>query len=138
MRLCRDPVCPQQPQPSLKRSAVPDCCFAGLWGKTTALSVRKCPDFATSGQWEVVTETDGVQESHIFDAVMVCTGHYQDPYLPLASFPGKPCHSSGVGWGSPPRFHTAPLGPLAAFCSGSLPAPRNSHSGAGRTLTPWE
>ncbi|XP_072724003.1 dimethylaniline monooxygenase [N-oxide-forming] 4 [Ciconia boyciana] len=56
--------------------------------KTTALSVRKRPDFATSGQWEVVTETDGVQESHIFDAVMVCTGHYQEPYLPLASFPG--------------------------------------------------
>ncbi|XP_026709871.1 dimethylaniline monooxygenase [N-oxide-forming] 4-like isoform X1 [Athene cunicularia] len=56
--------------------------------KTTALSVRKRPDFATSGQWEVVTETSGIQESHIFDAVMVCTGHYQEPYLPLASFPG--------------------------------------------------
>ncbi|NXG69095.1 FMO4 monooxygenase, partial [Baryphthengus martii] len=56
--------------------------------KTTALSVRKHPDFTTSGQWEVVTETNGVQESHVFDAVMVCTGHYQEPYLPLASFPG--------------------------------------------------
>uniref|UniRef100_A0A8C8BNU0 Flavin-containing monooxygenase n=1 Tax=Otus sunia TaxID=257818 RepID=A0A8C8BNU0_9STRI len=56
--------------------------------KTTALSVRKRLDFATSGQWEVVTETNGIQESHIFDAVMVCTGHYQEPYLPLASFPG--------------------------------------------------
>ncbi|NXW42991.1 FMO4 monooxygenase, partial [Nyctiprogne leucopyga] len=56
--------------------------------KTTVLSVKKCPDFTTSGQWEVVTETDGVQESHIFDAVMVCTGHFQEPYLPLASFPG--------------------------------------------------
>ncbi|NXN94460.1 FMO4 monooxygenase, partial [Rhinopomastus cyanomelas] len=56
--------------------------------KTTALSVRKHPDFATSGQWEVVTETNGVQESHIFDAVMVCTGHYQKPYLPLTCFPG--------------------------------------------------
>ncbi|KAM6124542.1 dimethylaniline monooxygenase [N-oxide-forming] 4-like [Pterocles gutturalis] len=56
--------------------------------KTTAVSVRKRPDFATSGQWEVVTETNGVQESHVFDAVMVCTGHYQEPYLPLASFPG--------------------------------------------------
>ncbi|NXD82928.1 FMO4 monooxygenase, partial [Halcyon senegalensis] len=56
--------------------------------KTTALSVRKRPDFTTSGQWEVVTETNGVWESHVFDAVMVCTGHYQDPYLPLASFPG--------------------------------------------------
>ncbi|NXR11823.1 FMO4 monooxygenase, partial [Semnornis frantzii] len=56
--------------------------------KTTVLSVRKHPDFATSGQWEVVTEIDGVQELHIFDAVMVCTGHYQEPYFPLASFPG--------------------------------------------------
>ncbi|XP_062458167.1 dimethylaniline monooxygenase [N-oxide-forming] 4-like isoform X4 [Pezoporus occidentalis] len=56
--------------------------------KTTVLSVRKRPDFATSGQWEVVTETNGIQKSHIFDAVMVCTGHFQEPYLPLASFPG--------------------------------------------------
>ncbi|XP_014798769.1 PREDICTED: dimethylaniline monooxygenase [N-oxide-forming] 4-like [Calidris pugnax] len=56
--------------------------------KTTAVSVRRRPDFATSGQWEVVTETDGIRESHVFDAVMVCTGHYQEPYLPLASFPG--------------------------------------------------
>ncbi|NXG46271.1 FMO4 monooxygenase, partial [Psilopogon haemacephalus] len=56
--------------------------------KTTVLSVRKHPDFTTSGQWEVVTEIDGIQELHIFDAVMVCTGHYQEPYFPLASFPG--------------------------------------------------
>ncbi|NXU47461.1 FMO4 monooxygenase, partial [Turnix velox] len=56
--------------------------------KTTVLSVRRRPDFASSGQWEVVTQTDGVQESHIFDAVMVCTGHFQKPYLPLTSFPG--------------------------------------------------
>ncbi|NXC48052.1 FMO4 monooxygenase, partial [Penelope pileata] len=56
--------------------------------KTTVLSVRKRPDFATSGQWEVVTETEGTQESHIFDAVMVCTGNFQKPHLPLASFPG--------------------------------------------------
>ncbi|NXO11219.1 FMO4 monooxygenase, partial [Oriolus oriolus] len=56
--------------------------------QTTVLSVRKRPDFTTSGQWEVVTETDGVRMSHVFDAVMVCTGHYQKPYLPLASFPG--------------------------------------------------
>ncbi|NXI21661.1 FMO4 monooxygenase, partial [Sterrhoptilus dennistouni] len=56
--------------------------------QTTVLSVRKRPDFSSSGQWEVVTETEGVHESHIFDAVMVCTGLYQEPYLPLASFPG--------------------------------------------------
>ncbi|CAN8218078.1 unnamed protein product [Coccothraustes coccothraustes] len=56
--------------------------------QTTVLSVRKRPDFSASGQWEVVTETHGVRESHVFDAVMLCTGHYQEPYLPLASFPG--------------------------------------------------
>ncbi|KAF2988155.1 hypothetical protein EK904_013689 [Melospiza melodia maxima] len=38
---------------------------------TTVLSVRKCPDFSTSGRWEVVTESHGVRESHVFDAVMV-------------------------------------------------------------------
>ncbi|XP_035393158.1 dimethylaniline monooxygenase [N-oxide-forming] 2-like isoform X2 [Cygnus atratus] len=63
--------------------------------KTTVLSVKKCLDFATSGQWEVVTETEGVQELHIFDAVMVCTGHYQVPHLPLASFPGIETHFKG-------------------------------------------
>uniref|UniRef100_A0A8C5U9W8 Flavin-containing monooxygenase n=1 Tax=Malurus cyaneus samueli TaxID=2593467 RepID=A0A8C5U9W8_9PASS len=56
--------------------------------RTTVLSVRKRPDFTTTGQWEVVTEADGVCELLVFDAVMVCTGHYQEPYLPLASFPG--------------------------------------------------
>nr|UZZ64699.1 tAncFMO1-3 [synthetic construct] len=56
--------------------------------KTTVCSVKKCPDFSTTGQWDVVTETDGKQESAIFDAVMVCTGHHTDPYLPLDSFPG--------------------------------------------------
>ncbi|XP_005492323.2 dimethylaniline monooxygenase [N-oxide-forming] 2 isoform X1 [Zonotrichia albicollis] len=63
--------------------------------QTTVLSVRKCPDFSTSGRWEVVTESHGVRESHVFDAVMVCTGHYQEPYLPLASFPGIESHFKG-------------------------------------------
>ncbi|XP_072789003.1 dimethylaniline monooxygenase [N-oxide-forming] 4 isoform X1 [Taeniopygia guttata] len=88
----RDPACSQQPQPftgtSPKHGVIPDCCSVGLLCKTTVLSMRKRPDFGTSGQWEVVTETHGVRESHVFDAVMVCTGHYQEPYLPLASFPG--------------------------------------------------
>lgn len=87
----------RQPQPFvgssfLKLGAASDRNFIGFWRKTTVLSVRKRPDFATSGQWEVVTETEGVQESHVFDAVMVCTGHYQVPHLPLASFPGEPEH----------------------------------------------
>ncbi|XP_048213338.1 dimethylaniline monooxygenase [N-oxide-forming] 1 [Perognathus longimembris pacificus] len=56
--------------------------------KTKVCSVRKCPDFATSGQWEVVTLHEGKQNSAIFDAVMVCTGFLTNPSLPLDSFPG--------------------------------------------------
>ncbi|XP_008059307.1 LOW QUALITY PROTEIN: dimethylaniline monooxygenase [N-oxide-forming] 1-like [Carlito syrichta] len=57
--------------------------------KTRVCSVTKCPDFAVSGQWKVVTFQEGKQESaQIFDAVMVCTGFLTDPYLPLDSFPG--------------------------------------------------
>ncbi|XP_015267303.1 PREDICTED: dimethylaniline monooxygenase [N-oxide-forming] 1-like [Gekko japonicus] len=56
--------------------------------QTTVISIKKCPDFSTSGQWEVVTETDGKQKSAIFDAVMVCIGYLTEPSLPLDSFPG--------------------------------------------------
>uniref|UniRef100_A0A674K3A3 Flavin-containing monooxygenase n=1 Tax=Terrapene triunguis TaxID=2587831 RepID=A0A674K3A3_9SAUR len=56
--------------------------------KTSVLSIRKCSDFSTTGQWDVVTETDGKQDSAIFDAILVCTGHHIDPYLPLECFPG--------------------------------------------------
>ncbi|NXX22153.1 FMO1 monooxygenase, partial [Podargus strigoides] len=55
---------------------------------TTVVSVRKRPDFATTGQWDVVTEADGKQTSHVFDAVMVCSGNFSEPSLPLQSFPG--------------------------------------------------
>ncbi|EMP34553.1 Dimethylaniline monooxygenase [N-oxide-forming] 5, partial [Chelonia mydas] len=56
--------------------------------KTTVVSVTKSPDFSTMGQWDVVTETEGKQESAIFDGVMVCTGHHTNAHLPLDSFPG--------------------------------------------------
>lgn len=112
MQLPRDPACSQQPQPLSGTSLIPDCCFVGFLFKTTVLSVRKRPDFPASGQWEVVTEAGGVRESHIFDAVMVCTGHYQEPYLPLASFPGKPCPSSGV---APQGFPPHPVVPWLYF-----------------------
>ncbi|KAH0506678.1 Dimethylaniline monooxygenase [N-oxide-forming] 1 [Microtus ochrogaster] len=63
--------------------------LGGLWRFTTKVcSVTKCPDFATSGQWEVVTLHEGKQSSAIFDAVMVCTGFLTNPHLPLDSFPG--------------------------------------------------
>nr|XP_033817835.1 dimethylaniline monooxygenase [N-oxide-forming] 5-like isoform X2 [Geotrypetes seraphini] len=56
--------------------------------KTLVRSIRKRPDFSQTGQWDVVTEADGKQESTIFDAILVCSGHHTDPHLPLASFPG--------------------------------------------------
>uniref|UniRef100_A0A8C8SG70 Flavin-containing monooxygenase n=1 Tax=Pelusios castaneus TaxID=367368 RepID=A0A8C8SG70_9SAUR len=56
--------------------------------KTSVVSVTKRPDFPTTGQWEVVTETEGNQESAVFDGVMVCTGHHTNAHLPLDSFPG--------------------------------------------------
>nr|XP_033817201.1 dimethylaniline monooxygenase [N-oxide-forming] 2-like isoform X2 [Geotrypetes seraphini] len=56
--------------------------------KTKVCTVRKCQDFSTTGQWVIVTEADGIQESAIFDAVLVCTGHFTEPYLPMELFPG--------------------------------------------------
>uniref|UniRef100_A0A8C3LSR9 Flavin-containing monooxygenase n=1 Tax=Chrysolophus pictus TaxID=9089 RepID=A0A8C3LSR9_CHRPC len=77
--------------------------------KTTVISVRKRPDFATSGQWDVITETEGIQESHIFDAVMVCAGNFQKPHLPLASFPGIETRFRGQ------YFHSLEYKDAAAF-----------------------
>ncbi|XP_070602926.1 flavin-containing monooxygenase 5-like isoform X1 [Erythrolamprus reginae] len=56
--------------------------------KTKVCSVTKCTDFSTSGQWDITIESDGKQESSVFDAVLVCTGHHTNAYLPLDSFPG--------------------------------------------------
>ncbi|NWZ03317.1 FMO1 monooxygenase, partial [Loxia curvirostra] len=55
---------------------------------STVVSIRKHPDFATTGQWDVVTEAGGKQTSHVFDAVMVCSGSFSEPSLPLQCFPG--------------------------------------------------
>ncbi|XP_076009757.1 flavin-containing monooxygenase 5-like isoform X2 [Genypterus blacodes] len=57
--------------------------------QTTVVSVRQSPDFAVSGQWEVETEkSEGQRETGVFDAVIVCSGHYTQPHLPLKDFPG--------------------------------------------------
>nr|XP_023650440.1 dimethylaniline monooxygenase [N-oxide-forming] 5-like [Paramormyrops kingsleyae] len=68
--------------------------------QTTVLSVKQRPDFSSSGQWEVVTESrDGHREQQIFDAVLVCSGQYTSPVTPLKDFPGfetfrgQYCHS---------------------------------------------
>ncbi|XP_058516124.1 flavin-containing monooxygenase 5 isoform X2 [Ochotona princeps] len=56
--------------------------------KTTVCSVKKRPDFSTSGQWEVVTECEGKEEMTVFDGVLVCSGHHTTAHLPLDTFPG--------------------------------------------------
>lgn len=56
--------------------------------KTAVCSIQKHPDYLTTGQWDVVTETEGKQEKHVFDAILVCTGHHTHAKLPLDSFPG--------------------------------------------------
>uniref|UniRef100_A0A8C7FT26 Flavin-containing monooxygenase n=1 Tax=Oncorhynchus kisutch TaxID=8019 RepID=A0A8C7FT26_ONCKI len=57
--------------------------------QTSVRSVRQRPDFSHSGQWEVVTENrEGQEERHMFDSVIVCSGHYSYPHLPLKDFSG--------------------------------------------------
>ncbi|XP_069823530.1 flavin-containing monooxygenase 5-like [Dendropsophus ebraccatus] len=56
--------------------------------KTKVCNIKKRPDFATTGQWDVVTECDGKQEVGIFDGILVCSGHHTFPHLPLHTFPG--------------------------------------------------
>ncbi|NXS50509.1 FMO5 monooxygenase, partial [Balaeniceps rex] len=56
--------------------------------RTSVCRVAKHPDFTATGQWEVVTESEGKQEVAVFDAVLVCTGHHTDAHLPLSAFPG--------------------------------------------------
>lgn len=57
--------------------------------KTSVKSLKRREDFDSSGQWDVTVVTeDGAEESSVFDAVMVCTGHHTDPHLPLDSFLG--------------------------------------------------
>ncbi|KAL1769903.1 dimethylaniline monooxygenase [N-oxide-forming] 5-like [Sigmodon hispidus] len=56
--------------------------------QTKVCSIRKRPDFSSSGQWDVVVEVDEVQKTYVFDGVMVCSGHYTEKHFPLQDFPG--------------------------------------------------
>uniref|UniRef100_A0A8B9IDH5 Flavin-containing monooxygenase n=1 Tax=Anser brachyrhynchus TaxID=132585 RepID=A0A8B9IDH5_9AVES len=72
---------------------------------TSVCRVSKRPDFAATGRWEVVTESEGKQESAVFDAVLVCTGHHTDAHLPLHAFPGL---ESFEGWYLHSRDYKSP------------------------------
>ncbi|KAG7462341.1 dimethylaniline monooxygenase [N-oxide-forming] 2-like [Solea senegalensis] len=57
--------------------------------QTTVRTLTQRPDFSVSGQWDVVTiNKDGEEERHVFDAVLVCSGQYTRPSLPLSDLPG--------------------------------------------------
>ncbi|XP_075688325.1 dimethylaniline monooxygenase [N-oxide-forming] 2-like isoform X2 [Rhinoderma darwinii] len=62
--------------------------FKYIQCQTKVCSVKQHSDFATTGQWNIEIEKDGNREMDVFDAVFVCNGHYNEPYLPLDSFPG--------------------------------------------------
>lgn len=81
---CCLPCSPLLPSPA---ACLWSLCFASTF-QTTVVSIRKRPDFATTGQWNVVTEAGGKQTSGVFDAVMVCSGSFSEPSLPLHCFPG--------------------------------------------------
>lgn len=68
--------------------------------QTTVLSVRRRPDFLSSGQWEVVTESQGEKHSAVFDGVLVCSGHHILPHTPWEAFPGEACGAPASGAGA--------------------------------------
>ncbi|XP_003767440.1 dimethylaniline monooxygenase [N-oxide-forming] 5-like [Sarcophilus harrisii] len=76
--------------------------------KAKVQSIKKRPDFSSSGQWDVIVEADEKQESLIFDGILVCNGHHTDPNLPLQSFPGiekfKGNHFHSREYKSPEEF----------------------------------
>ncbi|XP_054707670.1 flavin-containing monooxygenase 5-like [Uloborus diversus] len=53
------------------------------------VKVRKSEDYKTTGRWSVTARNrlTGEEETDIFDGVMVCIGHINNPYIPV--FPGQ-------------------------------------------------
>ncbi|KAK3088513.1 hypothetical protein FSP39_020041 [Pinctada imbricata] len=68
--------------------------------KTMVVSLRKRPDFASSGQWDIQIRNrdSGEKQDLVFDAVMICTGHHAEKNMPtfpsLDKFKGKVIHSN--------------------------------------------
>ncbi|XP_034369423.1 flavin-containing monooxygenase 5-like [Arvicanthis niloticus] len=56
--------------------------------QTEVCSIKKRPDFSSSGQWDVVVEAEKTQKTYIFDGIMVCSGHYSQKHFPLQDFEG--------------------------------------------------
>ena len=65
--------------------------------ETEILEVKKHSLFKETGQWEVTSRHQGEEKTETFDFVMVCSGHFAEPYNPHfngeESFTGKMIHS---------------------------------------------
>ena len=51
---------------------------------TEVLMVKKSKDFSTEGRWQISSrdKKSGVERQEEFGAVLVCTGHHSDMYIP--------------------------------------------------------
>lgn len=62
---------------------------------TSVISVKRSHDFSSSGRWDVRVKDNviGKERDEVFDAVMLCSGHHADKYVPtfpgLSNFKGK-------------------------------------------------
>lgn len=51
------------------------------------LELKRAADFASTGRWQLkIKEGDGEERTEIFDAVLLCSGHHAEKYIP--KFPG--------------------------------------------------
>ncbi|KAM9106751.1 flavin-containing monooxygenase 5-like [Megaptera novaeangliae] len=53
----------------------------------------------------VVVQTEGKQESYVFDGIMVCSGLETDPFMPLHNFPCMSYRMLSWEYKSPEKFH---------------------------------
>lgn len=67
-------------------------------------SVQRCA-LGEDGRWLVRVVADGAASSERFDAVVVCSGHHREPFVPLypGTFAGDIVHSSGYKRADPYR-----------------------------------
>ncbi|XP_060566212.1 LOW QUALITY PROTEIN: flavin-containing monooxygenase 5-like [Ruditapes philippinarum] len=64
---------------------------------TEVLSVKPTKTFNSDGQWEIAIKTSDKEETRVFDAVLICTGHHAEKNIPnfpgLNKFKGKVTHT---------------------------------------------
>jgi dimethylaniline monooxygenase (N-oxide forming) len=59
--------------------------------------VKPTKTFNSDGQWEIAIKTSDKEETRVFDAVLICTGHHAEKNIPnfpgLNKFKGKVTHT---------------------------------------------